>query len=77
MTLLGATTQSGPKSDGIEGLLHIPQRSSITGASRSDYLVSYPGHSLVASYSCAEMHSAAQADWAKQDVIQSHFLATG
>ena len=38
MTLSGATTpgQSGLGSDGNEGVLHIPQRSSITGTSSSD-----------------------------------------
>ena len=43
-----ATTpgQSGPGSDGNKGVLRIPQSSNITGASPSDYLVSYPGHSL-------------------------------
>ena len=46
--LSGATTlgQSGPVSDGNEGVLCIPQSSSITGTSPSDCLVSYPGHSL-------------------------------
>ena len=41
-TLSGATTpsQSGPGSDGNEGVLCIPQSSSITGASPSDSLVS-------------------------------------
>ena len=45
-TLLGATTpgQSGPGSDGNEGVLHIPQSSSITGASSSDCLMSYLRH---------------------------------
>ena len=48
MALSGATTpsQSGPGSNGNEGVLHIPQTSSITGTSPSDCLVSYPGHSL-------------------------------
>ena len=43
--LLGATIlgQSGAKSDGNERVLHVPQSSSITGASPSDCLVSYPG----------------------------------
>ena len=44
---------------------HIPQSSSITEASPSDYLVSYPGHSLGESYPSAEMqsvYSAAPAD---------------
>ena len=46
--LTGATIlgQSGPVSDGNEGVLHIPQSSSISGASPSDSLVSYLGHSL-------------------------------
>ena len=40
-TISGATTlsQSGPGSNGNEGVLH-----SKTGASLSDSLVSYPGH---------------------------------
>ena len=46
--LSGTTTpgHSGPGSDGNEGVLHIPQSSSITGASPSDCFVSYPGHTL-------------------------------
>ena len=46
--LSGTTTpgQSGPWSDGSDGLLSIPQSSSITEASPSDCLVSNPGHSL-------------------------------
>ena len=42
----GATTldQSGPGSNGNEGVRRIPQISSITGTSPSDSLVSYPGH---------------------------------
>ena len=49
MILLGATTSGhgGRGSDSTEGVLHIPQSYSITGASPSDCLVSYPGHSLV------------------------------
>ena len=48
-TLSGATilSQSGPGSNGDEGVIYIPQSSSITGTSSSDCLVSYPGHSLV------------------------------
>ena len=38
--------QRGPGSDGNEGVLHIPQSSSITRTSASDRFVSYPGHSL-------------------------------
>ena len=47
-TLSGATTpsQSGPWSDGNNGVLHIPQSSSITEAPPSDCLVWYPEHSL-------------------------------
>ena len=43
-----ATTsgQSGPESDGSEGVSHIPLSSSITGDSPSDCLVWYPGHLL-------------------------------
>ena len=46
-TLSGATTpgQSGLGSEGNEGVLHIPQISK-AGASPSDGLMSYPGHSL-------------------------------
>ena len=41
--LSGATTpcQSGPGSNGNEGVLHIPQSPSITGTSPSDCLMSY------------------------------------
>ena len=44
----GATIpgQSGPGSNGNEGVFCIPQSLSITGTSPSDCLVSYPGHSL-------------------------------
>ena len=47
-TVLGATTQreSGPGSDGNEGVLCFPQSYSITGTSLSDCLVSYLGHTL-------------------------------
>ena len=47
-TLSGASisSQSGPVSDDNEGALRISQSSYITGASPSDYLVSYTGHSL-------------------------------
>ena len=38
--------QSWPGSNGNEGVLCFPQSSSITGASPSDSLVSYPGHLL-------------------------------
>ena len=47
-TLSGATTlgQSGPGSDGNEGVLLISQSSSITGTTPSDCLVSYPGDAI-------------------------------
>ena len=47
-TLSGATTPglSWPGSDDNKGVLCILQSSSITGASQSDFSVSYPGHSL-------------------------------
>ena len=47
-TLSGTSTpdQSGPESDGNEGVFRIPQISSITGTTPSDFLMSYPGHSL-------------------------------
>ena len=56
--LSGATTsgQSGPRSNGNEGVLFISQSSSITWASPSDCLVSYLGHSLGKSYPSAEIH---------------------
>ena len=40
-------SQSGPGSNGNEGVLHILQSSSITRTSSSDCLVSYPEHLLV------------------------------
>ena len=73
-TLSAACTpgQSGPGSDGSKGVLCIPQNSSITGASPSDCLVSYLGHSLEESYPSAEMetvYSTVPANWA---IIQSY-----
>ena len=68
-TLSDATTpdKSGPGNNGNEGVLRIPQSSSITGASPTDYLVSYLGHSLEEFYSSAEMqlvYFTAPIDWA-------------
>ena len=56
-TLSGATTlgQSGPGSNGNEGLLHIPQISSITVALLLECFVSYLEHSLEESYPSVEM----------------------
>ena len=67
----GATTpaQSGPGSNGNEGMLRILQSPSITGTSLSDGLVSYSGHSLEGFYPSAEMqsvYSTAPADWAME-----------
>ena len=59
-TLSGATTpvQSKPGSNGNEGVLCIPQSSSITGTSPSDCLVSYPEHLLGGgSYPSVELQS--------------------
>ena len=63
--LSGATIpgQSGPGSNGNEGLLRIFQSSSITGTSPSDCLVSYPGYSFGKVYST--VYSTVPADWAK------------
>ena len=62
-TLSGATTpgHSGLWSDGNIGTLPIPQSFNITGASPSDCLLSYPGHSLRQSNPSSEMQSV---DWA-------------
>ena len=69
-TLSGATTlgQSGPRSDGSKEILRIPQNVSLTWASPSDCLMSYPGHSLGKFYPSADMqsvYSIAPADWAR------------
>ena len=55
-TRSGATTpsQSGHGSNGNEGILRIPESSSITGLLPSISLVSYSGNSLEESYSFAE-----------------------
>ena len=55
--------QSGPGSDSNEGVLRIPQSSSITGTSLSDCLVSYPGHSLGGSIEKQLMYSTAPVDY--------------
>ena len=55
-TLPDATTldQSGPGSDGNKEVLCIPQSSSLSGASPSDCLVLYPGHSCFFLSLCRE-----------------------
>ena len=68
-TLSGANTpgQSGPESDGNEGVLCIPQNSSITGTSSSDCLVSYPGHMLVGGLAGKQsLYSTFTADWTSE-----------
>ena len=64
-----------PGSDDNEGLLHIPQNSSITGTSPSDCLVSYTGHSLEESYSSADMQSVYST--APADLATGHLLEGG
>ena len=62
--------RSGPGSDGNKGVFRIPRNSSITGATSSDCLVSYAGHSLGESYSLEmqSMYSIAPADWATLNI---------
>ena len=72
-TFLGATTlgQSGPTSNGNEGVLHILQSTKV-GALPSDCLMSYPGLLLLGSYLSAEMQSiyfTAPVDWANKKVM--------
>ena len=57
--LSGAITldQMGHGSDGNKEVLRITQSSNITETSTSDYLESYPGHSLGESQPSAEMQS--------------------
>ena len=64
----GATTpgQNGLGSNGNKGVFCVPQTTSITGASPSNFFVSYPRHSLVESYTSTEMqsvYSAVPVDW--------------
>ena len=62
--------QSGPGSNGNEGVLRIPQSSSIAGTSPSDCLVSNLGHSFGFFYPTAEkqsVYSTAPADWANSN----------
>ena len=72
MTLSGATTlaQSGVGSDVNEKVFCNPQSSSITEASPSDCLVSYPGHLLEEGLICSDgvNYSTAPADWARRPI---------
>ena len=47
---ISVAIQSGPRTNGNEGVLRIPQSSRITKASPSDYLVSYSRHSFGGSF---------------------------
>ena len=73
MALSGATTpgQSGPGSDGNEGVLRIPQSSNTAGTSPSDCLVSYQhtrwGGGSYPSADVQSVYSKAPADWATGD----------
>ena len=71
-TLLSVTTpdQSGPGNNGDEEVFSIDKNSSITGASLSDCLVSYPGHLFVGSYPFAEMQSVYSTTRVEWDVFQ-------
>ena len=46
LSVAATLCQSGPETDGNEGVFCIPPSSSITGASPSDCLVSYPERPL-------------------------------
>ena len=66
MTLSDAITQDQNGSRSDEGVLRISQSSCITVAPLSDYLVSYPGHTLEKSFPSAEIqsvYSTAPVDW--------------
>ena len=59
-------------SNGNEEVLLIPKSSIITGASPSDYLMSYPGHSLVGGLvEMQPVYSRGPADWAVLDWLPS------
>ena len=55
MTLSRDITHDQTEPGRDEGVLHIPQSSSITGTSPSDCLVSYSGHSLGGGDAAAKM----------------------
>ena len=62
----------GIGSDGNEGVIRIPQSSSINGTSASYCLVSYPGHTLGGSYPCVgvqSVYSTTPADWVSDQVL--------
>ena len=73
-TLSGATTkgQCGPGSNSNEGVLLIPQSSSITGTSSSDSLGSYPGPSaeMQSVYSTAPANRLKGSKWASNTLVK-------
>ena len=65
--------QTEPGSDGNKEVVRIPQSPSITGASPSDCLVLYSGHSFGKSYPSAKMqlvYSTGPANWAKNEKVK-------
>ena len=76
--LSGATSleSCGPGSDGNEGLLRIPQSSSINGASPSDYFVSYPGPSFGESYHYADRQSVYSTQYGNESLAYLKNLIT-
>ena len=80
-TISGATSpvQSGPGSNGYEGVLHISQ-SFRTEASPSDCFVSYPGHSRgggilpLCRDAVGVFYSPPPADWARIKLVWIHGL---
>ena len=73
--------QSGPGSNDNEGVLRIPQSSSIAGTSPSDCFVSYSRHSfggigggVYPSAEVQSVYSTAPADWAMKELCWSELL---
>ena len=76
MTLLGTIIlgESGHGSDGNEGVLHIPESFTITGASPLDRLILYTGYSSYPSVEMPSVYSIAPFDWAKQIIIRKKHI---
>ena len=79
-TLLSATNPAhcGPGNDGNEGILRIPQSSSITGALPSDCLESYLGHSLglgVLPYMRVSVGVFYSASWLGQQITEVNIVS--
>ena len=68
------SVQSGPGSDGNEGVLCIPRSSCITGTSLSDCLVSYPGHPLAGGITLQQRRSrcirTSPSDWVNEWLVK-------